>query len=88
MDSAKKELDEAQYEPGRAVADIDTGEEPMSPAEVAEEDGDLLGDLDDERDARARSVGGLSDATVHAGEHGALLLLAATEAHDGGLGLF
>ena len=38
MDSAKKELDEAQYEPGRAVADIDTGEEYMSPEEVAEED--------------------------------------------------
>ena len=41
MESAEEDLksqNEAMYEPGRAVADIDTGEERMSPEEVAEED--------------------------------------------------
>ena len=31
MDSAKQDLDEAAYEPGRAVADIDTGEDYVEP---------------------------------------------------------
>ena len=34
----RKHITEAEYDPGRAVADIDTGEEPLSPEEVAEED--------------------------------------------------
>ena len=34
MESAKQDLDEAAYEPGRAVADIDTGEDYMNPEEV------------------------------------------------------
>ncbi len=34
----RKHTNEAVYEPGRAVADIDTGEEHLSPEEVAEED--------------------------------------------------
>lgn len=34
----RKHINENEYEPGRAVADIDTGEERMSPEEVAEED--------------------------------------------------
>ncbi len=40
MDSAKRDLEsqnEAMYEPGRAVADIDTGEERMSPDDLDRE---------------------------------------------------
>ena len=38
MESAEQDLDEAAYEPGRAVADIDTGEERMTDREATEED--------------------------------------------------
>ena len=37
-------LNEAVYEPGRAVADIDTGEERMSPEEIEREEGHDLAD--------------------------------------------
>ena len=47
MDSAKQDLasrNEAAYEPGRAVADIDTGEDHMSPEEVMREEVQDLAD--------------------------------------------
>ena len=47
MDSAKQDLasrNEAAYEPGRAVADIDTGEDYMSPEEIRDEEVQDLAD--------------------------------------------
>ena len=38
LENWRKHITEAEYGPGRAVADIDTGEEHLSPQEVAEED--------------------------------------------------
>ena len=40
----RKSLNEAEYEPGRAVADIDTGEERMSPEEIKDEEVQDLAD--------------------------------------------
>ncbi len=53
MDSAKQDLksqNEAMYEPGRAVADIDTGEERMSPNDL---DGESVQDLADKFGVKA-----------------------------------
>jgi len=44
MESAKQDLDEAAYVPGRAVADIDTGEDYMSPEEIRDEEVQDLAD--------------------------------------------
>ena len=40
----RKHITEAEYEPGRAVADIDTGEERMSPEEIRDEEVQDLAD--------------------------------------------
>ena len=40
----RKHITEAEYEPGRAVADIDTGEEHLSPEEVMREEVQDLAD--------------------------------------------
>jgi len=40
----RKHLNEAAYEPGRAVADIDTGEGRMSPEEIRDEEVQDLAD--------------------------------------------
>ena len=40
----RKSLNEAEYEPGRAVADIDTGEERMSPEALQREEFEDLAD--------------------------------------------
>ena len=61
-------LEEAEYDPGRAVANIDTGEERMSPKDVAEEDvRDLAEKFDVEAFVETASDGKTAILVFHQG---------------------